>query len=46
MFYRQWRAKWRVKFWKLVERNVALLRKEGLLQRVGPSKGGKWEVLK
>lgn len=30
---------------RTVERHVAVLRQEGLLDRRGPAKGGKWEVL-
>jgi ATP-dependent DNA helicase RecG len=29
-----------------VDKNIATLKKKGLLKRVGPAKGGHWEVAK
>jgi len=28
-----------------IERNIKKLQKEGLLKRIGPAKGGHWEVV-
>ncbi|MBR3665060.1 MAG: HTH domain-containing protein [Desulfovibrio sp.] len=30
---------------RTVERMIATLRKEGRLRRIGPAKGGRWEVV-
>ena len=30
---------------RAVEKNIAALKKRGVLRRVGPAKGGHWEVL-
>ncbi len=30
---------------KAIEKNLSILKQEGLLRRVGPDKGGRWEVI-
>lgn len=30
---------------RAVEKNIALLKKEGILKRVGSAKGGHWEII-